>query len=82
MAKPSWTDVFMPAGKVLRDAAQGTDSDSSDQAIARAKANPSGVDVAALAQKAADKAKLPATTATPIDPGTAKRDHYTPRKNQ
>jgi len=83
-------DLFFPAAKPLRDAASGGDSTAasdaaSKAATARAAANPSGIDVAAEAQKAAARAKTPVSTqgpsSTPVSSGGGTRDHYKPRGN-
>lgn len=71
-------DVFFPAGSVLRKAATsstdvGADKAASETANARAAQNPSGIDMAAEAQKAAARSGVgPKIKDTPlVKPRTA-----------
>lgn len=84
---PDVLDLFFPANGPLRKAAQGdSDAPAVKAAQARAAANPSGIDMAAEAQKAAVRNKVPSATqgasSTPVTSGTAKRDHYAPKSSQ
>ncbi len=75
-------DVVFPAAGVLKRLATGTpDASASQQANARAAANPSGIDMQAEAAKAAARAKAAAPQTAPSTPATTTgtRDHYTPR---
>lgn len=81
------TDLLFPAAGPLRKAAEGdSDAEAVKAAQSRAAANPSGIDMAAEAQKAAARNKVPSATqgasSTPVTPGTAKRDHYAPKSSQ
>lgn len=82
-------DAITGGAKVLKDLAEGNvtepvgrDKSASADANERARRNPSGIDMAAEAQKAAARAgvKPPAPGLPAIAPGTAKRDHYKPRR--
>lgn len=75
-------DAVFPVARVLRDVAEGrvfsgdsvgADTGASRAAMRRAKSNPSGIDMAAEAQKAAVRAGVAKA------PAPAKRDHYKPR---
>lgn len=74
------SDVLFPAGETLRKVASGdiftepvgADKGASAQANQRARRNPSGIDMAAEAQKAAQRAGVG-------KPKAATRDHYAPR---
>lgn len=81
-------DVVFPAAGVLKRIATGQSDPGNDQAASqaantRAAKNPSGVDMAAEAAKAAARAKVPApkvaTPAAPATPASNSKDHYTPR---
>jgi hypothetical protein len=106
MADNILSDILFPVGATLRKVASGdvfgdksgpvgADKAASATANQNARRNPSGIDMAAEAQKAAQRAGVgkakampkpsasPVSTqgasSTPISSGAATRDHYTPR---
>jgi hypothetical protein len=91
------SDVTFPVGGLLKKVAEGdvfgdpggpvgADNKASAAASQRARSNPSGIDMQAEAQKAAQRAGVAGNTpgqrltkSTGFAPNAAPRDHYAPR---